>query len=158
MRSTVAWVMCHSHALHQTVSLRKAPVGRLRNMDEKDSMLRQPIGEVLRKQLSADFLKKEIAVPGFLKKEIPGGILDKDVLFWRKQAKQAEEAEDIEQAECFACGKETPATVSTCMHCGAHIEVSYERDNYLDGLTSIEAQGHPDPQSRTLLDLTDEIL
>lgn len=127
-------------------------------MDEKESIFKKPVGDILRKEISADFFKKEITLPDFLKKEIPGGILDKDILFWRSEPGQTEEPEVIEQAQCFSCGKDTPATVSTCMHCGAHIEVSYERENYLHGMTSGKAKNHPEPQSRTLLDLTDEIL
>lgn len=127
-------------------------------MDEEKSIFRQPIGEVLRRELSADFFKKEIALPDFLKKEIPGGILDKEILFWRKQPAQVEEEDHIEQASCFSCGKETPVTVSTCVHCGAHIEASFERENYLRGLTPGKSQTGSDVEPKSLLDLTDEIL
>jgi len=136
-------------------------------MDEKESIWRQPISELLQKELSAeflkkdlsaDFLKKELTLPEFLKKEIPGGVLDRDVLFWKKRSAEAPDEDEIEQTVCFSCRKETPATVSTCVHCGAHIEATYKRDNYLRQLETDQKQDRAEEGSLSLLDLSDEIL
>ncbi len=126
-------------------------------MEEKDSIWRQPISELLQKEITADFLKKELTLPEFLKKEIPGGILDKEIVFRRKRSDDTVEDEEIEQTVCFSCRKETPATVSTCVHCGAHIEATYKRDNYLQQLEAQEG-AQVSEESVSLLDLSDEIL
>jgi hypothetical protein len=52
---------------------------------------RKPVSEILRKELSADFLKKELTIPEFLKREIPVSNFDKDVLLWRRQAEETDD-------------------------------------------------------------------
>jgi hypothetical protein len=127
-------------------------------VEEKESIWRQPIGEILHREITADFLKKELTIPDFLKKEIPGGILDKEIVFRRKRSDDVVEGEDIEQTVCVSCGKETPATVSTCVHCGGHIEATYQRENYLQQLETTREQVGAGEESQSLLDISDEIL
>lgn len=94
--------------------------------EKKDGILHQPVGEILRKEIKADFLKKDlhvpdalkrdITIPEFLKRELPvGDFLGKEITLRRKR-------ESVDQVVCFACGRETPSTVSRCLHCEASIE------------------------------------
>jgi DNA-directed RNA polymerase subunit N (RpoN/RPB10) len=95
-------------------------------LEENESILHQPLGELLRREISVEFLKKELTIPEFLKKEIPLGILDKEIHFRRVKTDMPYDSSVVEQTRCFSCGKDTPATVATCLHCGAHIEATYK--------------------------------
>ncbi|MHB8894366.1 MAG: hypothetical protein ACYC99_04195 [Candidatus Geothermincolia bacterium] len=84
--------------------------------EKKDGILHQPIGELLKKEITADFLKKDLHVPEALKREIPvGKFLSKEITLKRRK-------DSVDQVVCFACGRETPATVSRCLHCEATLE------------------------------------
>ena len=91
---------------------------------KKDGILHQPVGELLRKEINAgdllrkelhipEALKRDIMLPEVLKREIPvGNFLSKEITFRRRR-------ETVAQVTCFACGCETPGTVSRCLHCDA---------------------------------------
>ncbi len=122
-------------------------------MEDGKGILHQPIGELLQREISADFLKKEIKLPDFLKKEIPGGILDKEITFGRRKRVAAAD-DEVEQMTCTMCGRQTPATVASCLHCGAHHEVSVD-----DSRATGRASRSPDDDfSSSLIDLSDELL
>lgn len=66
-------------------------------MQDGDSIFRQPLGEVLRREISADFLKKELTIPEFLKNDIPLGILDKEIHFRRRPEEPPDDSAAVEQ-------------------------------------------------------------
>jgi hypothetical protein len=102
--------------------------------EKKEGILHQPVGDLLRKEIDAgelfrkelhipeslkrditipEALKREITLPEILKREIPvGNFLSKEITFRRRK-------ETAGQVTCFACGNETPGTVSRCLHCDA---------------------------------------
>jgi hypothetical protein len=97
-------------------------------MVDKEGILHRPVGELLKTELHVpealkrditipDALKRDITIPEVLKREIPvGGILGKEISFRRRR--------EIDQVVCFACGRETPSTVSRCLHCEALLEAN----------------------------------
>lgn len=98
--------------------------------EKNDGILHKPVGGFLRKEIKADFLKRElhvpaalkrdIAIPDVLKRELPvGDFLGREITLRRRK-------DSVDQVICFACGRQTPATVSRCLHCEAMIEAPEE--------------------------------
>jgi hypothetical protein len=97
-------------------------------MVDKEGILHRPVGELLKTELHVpealkrditipDALKRDITIPDMLKRDIPvGGFLGKEITFRRRR-------DAVDQVVCFACGRETPSTVSRCLHCEALLEV-----------------------------------
>jgi hypothetical protein len=126
----------------------------VRTLEEKESILHQPIGELLRREISVEFLKKELTVPEFLKKDIPLGILDKEIHFRRVKTEAPCDTSVVEQTRCFSCGKDTPATVASCLHCGAHIEASYQQPSF----EPREDTGRAYAADLSLIDVAEDLL
>ncbi|MFH1150551.1 MAG: hypothetical protein V1748_08765 [Actinomycetota bacterium] len=85
--------------------------------DRKESILRTPMGELLKKEITVpDALKRDLSVPEVLRREIPvGDILHKEITV-RKQ-------EPIpEIIPCPSCGQPTKSCTTRCAICGASIE------------------------------------
>jgi hypothetical protein len=92
---------------------------------KEDSILYQPVGELLNREINAgdllrkelhipevlkrditipDVLKRDITIPEVLKREIPvGNFLSKEITFRRRK-------DTVDEVTCFACGNETPGT------------------------------------------------
>lgn len=132
-------------------------------MGDEDSVLRQPLGELMKREISADFLKKELTLPDFLKKdltipeffkkEIRGGILDKEIHLRRQKPEVGYESPVVQLLTCGACGKQTPSTVNTCLNCGEHIDAAYMMEDPRRYEVHKEDAG-----PRDLIDLAEEIL
>lgn len=132
-------------------------------MKENESIFHQPLGEVMRKEISADFLKKEISLPRFLRKEINGGFLDTEIRFSRRdnyqtESKRTSDSPVVELTRCYSCGKPTPATVASCLHCGAHIEATYKKPEPGKEPEQTVNRARRYEQPKTLIDLAEDIL
>lgn len=76
-----------------------------------------------RKQQPGDLIQEERLVHTFLDEDF-------DELLEKKSCSpdRAETlGDEVRQIRCYSCGKETPATVSTCLNCGAPHDVEYEK-------------------------------
>lgn len=127
-------------------------------MTEKESIFHQPLGEVMRREVNADFLRKELTTD-FLKKEIPLGrlgFLDRDIHLRKKQQEApVRESSGVPQVTCFACKNETPSTVSKCLHCGAHLA---ERQEVETAAPPPSLSLDLNMPSRSLIDIAEDIL
>jgi hypothetical protein len=117
--------------------------------EEKESIFKVPLGEALRRDLSLDFLKKEI----------PGGFLDKEIRFRKRKDAVEEDMAGVQQVTCYACRRATPSTVGTCLHCGAPLEAGYRNPE----VPPAEAQrndyiSHENAPVKSLIDMEEEIL
>lgn len=100
-------------------------------MDDNDagkSIWKQPLGDVMKKDITIpEFMKKEITIPDVLKKDIndlPIGEFLRKERHLRRQVDVLDE-DDVEMVKCSNCGRETPATVSNCLHCESPLEEGY---------------------------------
>ncbi len=110
------WGVCVMSARKED-SILYQPVGELLNREIKaGDLLRKElhIPEVLKRDITIpDVLKRDITIPEVLKREIPvGNFLSKEITFRRRK-------DTVDEVTCFACGNETPGTVSRCLHCDA---------------------------------------
>ncbi|MBU1672626.1 MAG: hypothetical protein KKF41_09370 [Actinobacteria bacterium] len=103
--------------------------------EKKEGILHQPVGELLKKDLSIpEVLKKELSVPEVLKKEIPlPEFLTRDITFSdllgreksppRKPAHVALHCSSmVDEVECPRCGVMTPSNLDRCVGCGADLD------------------------------------
>lgn len=95
--------------------------------DNSKSIWKQPLGEVMKKDLTIpDVMKKDI-IPDILRTDVNdlpiGDFLRKEIHIRRQVDVQDED--EVEMTTCASCGRETPATVSTCLHCESPLEEGY---------------------------------
>ncbi len=103
--------------------------------EKKDGILHQPVGELLKRDLSVpEFLTRDISIPEVLKKEIPlPEFLTRDISFsdllGKERSTQRKPAHVplncssmVDQMECPRCGYMTPSNIDRCVGCGADLD------------------------------------
>ncbi|MBN1289569.1 MAG: hypothetical protein JXA49_08040 [Actinobacteria bacterium] len=87
--------------------------------DSRKSIEKQPPGDLMQRERSGhEFLDEDFR--DFFKEKTGA----------RDQADDS--VEEVKQIRCYSCGKDTPATVCTCLNCGAPLDVDYKRSQVFE--------------------------